>query len=102
MLLPFFRNSAQDESKPRTDGKSIDQSYTIQPRFLGHRRRIHAFSIVILSALATVAFLVFSTPLYKQAILHFHAGFKPTTYEVILGFFAQSLKSTDDFAFDWV
>ena len=67
------------------------------------RRGLHNFLIAIFSALATVSILLFSdtflgtpTPTTAPEL------FKPTTYQVVPGFFAQSLNSTNDATFDFV
>lgn len=67
------------------------------------RRGLHNFLIAIFSALATVSILVFSDTFLRTPTPTTAPGlFKPTTYEVVPGFFAQSLNSTNDETFEFV
>lgn len=86
------------------DNKNAGEVHSIVYVLLRVRRRVlHNFLIAIFSALATVSILLCSdtflgtpTPITASGL------FKPTSYEVIHGFFAQSLNSTNDTTFDFV
>ena len=67
------------------------------------RRRLYSLVIAIFGVLVTTLFVLFSdtsscgpSPIVAQGL------FKPTMYEVVPGFFAQSLNSTNDATFDFV
>ena len=66
------------------------------------RRSLHNL-IAIFSALVTISLLVFSdTFLATPTSTNTLRLFKQTKYEVVPGFFAQSLNSTNDVTFDFV
>lgn len=68
------------------------QSRHLQPRFIA--------TLFVSAFLATVFFLIVSDSTNATAPLP--TRFKPTRYEIVPGFFAQSLNSTDDVTFDFV
>jgi hypothetical protein len=86
-----------DDNKNRGEDGSIVYA-TLRVR----RRSLHNL-IAIFSALATISILVFSdTFLATPTSTNTLRQLKPTKYEVVPGFFAQSLNSTDDVTFDFV
>jgi hypothetical protein len=65
------------------------------------KQRYQTIIIASFSALATLLFLFYGSFRGNAAVLA-PSLFKPTSYEVVPGFFAQSLNSTNDTIFDFV
>jgi hypothetical protein len=84
------------------DEKSKHVGIFIPYSFASRRHCLHAISRVILSVLATLAILLLFTTHGTLVTVNAPTLFKPTTYETVPGFFAQSLNSTDDETFDFV
>lgn len=70
----------------------------------GQRRKVRTLSLALLAVLATFFFLFFlsSTIDGQRPKTYTLVSVKPTKYEVVPGFFAQSLDSTNDTTFDYV
>ena len=68
----------------------------------GFTRRRRCLRTISMSVFATLAILLLFTTHGTQVTVNGPTRFRPTTYETIPGFFAQSLNSTDDEAFDFV
>jgi hypothetical protein len=66
------------------------------------RRRKHQTSIVILSSILAIVFIFLCQCSDKIPSVQGPSLFRPTAYEVVPGFFAQSLTSTNDSLFDFV
>lgn len=66
------------------------------------RRKIRTLLIGLVSVVTTFSFLFLPSVIDGGGTIHAPALFKPTTYEVVPGYFAQSLNSTDDATFDYV
>jgi hypothetical protein len=66
------------------------------------RRKIRTLLVALVSVFATFSFLFLSSAIDGGGTIHAPTSFKPTTYEVVPGYFAQSLNSTDDTTFDYV
>jgi hypothetical protein len=66
------------------------------------RRTVRTFLIAVVSVFTTSSFLFLSSAFDGGGTIHVPTLVKPTTYEVVPGYFAQSLNSTDDTTFDYV
>jgi hypothetical protein len=66
------------------------------------RRKVRTLLIAVVSVFTTFSFLFLSSAYDEGGTIHVPALFKPTTYEIVPGYFAQSLNSTDDDTFDYV
>ena len=66
------------------------------------RRKVRTLIIAVVSVFTTFSFLFLSSAIDGGGTIHAPALFKPTTYEVVPGYFVQSLNSTDDATFDYV
>ena len=82
--------------------KSDDKVNRIHYSATRRSRRVRPISTAIFSVLATAGFLLLSASFHNQVAVDISLLFKPTTYEVVPGFFIQSLNSTDDANFDFV
>src|SRR5579862_709399 len=67
--------------------------------FIGGKRVQRTLTISLLSLLATIACVVLFS---RRKVVGVAGLFTPTSYEVVPGFFAQSLNTTDDITFDFV
>jgi hypothetical protein len=65
------------------------------------RQRYQTIIIAFFGALATVFFIFYSGS-KRNAVALAPSLFRPNAYEVVPGFFAQSLNSTNDTLFDFV
>ena len=66
------------------------------------RRTVRTLLIAVVSVFTTFSFLFLSSATDGGGTIHAPALFKPTTYQIVPGYFAQSLNSTDDATFDYV
>jgi hypothetical protein len=67
------------------------------------RRRLYtALFLGFFSVLATFSIFLLSRCTNESTIVHAPVLFKPISYEVVQGLFAQSLNSTNDTSFDFV
>ena len=64
------------------------------------RRSLAQLFLAFVGALIITSVLF--VPSHKRTAANLYLLFKPTTYEVVPGLFAQSLNSTDDSTFDFV
>lgn len=64
------------------------------------RRNLAQLFVAFIGALVITSVLF--VPSHERTAANLYSLFKPTTYEVVPGFFAQSLNSTDDSTFDFV
>jgi hypothetical protein len=76
------------------------EPYGLNPRPC-RKQRYQTIIIAFFSALATVLFIIYSGS-KGNAVALAPLLFKPSAYEVVPGFFAQSLTSTNDTLFDFV
>ena len=89
-------------NKHALDSKSRDEVHGIRYNFstFGARLRLR---LALFTVLAAASFLAMSSSLrIPSAVLDSPWLFKPTTYEIVPGFFAQGLNSTNDTTFDFV
>jgi hypothetical protein len=80
--------------------EDVLRSISGQSRLVRRRQPRFIATLFVSAFLATFFFLIVSDS--AKATARLPTRFKPTRYEVVPGFFAQSLNSTDDTAFDFV
>jgi|SRR5277367_3612657 hypothetical protein len=96
-----WRLTVTDHKRSITDGLATQSENGCHVR-CWRRRKSRTLLLALFSVFATFSVVSFSSVIDDRVIVHVPSLFKPTTYEVVPGFFTQSLNSTDDTTFDYV